>query len=123
MYGALQHFEFYPPLFAHQIFGGDESIHGYISPEIDITYSEDSLLPAITFTHIPRRNPDNSPAAIPPGTWPPSARSLRFQTPVRGCAGLEQTRPERSRLWHARAAVPRELPATPHLLQHACLQR
>jgi histone acetyltransferase 1 len=64
---GVQHFEFYPPLFAHQIFGDDECIHGYMSPEIDITYSEDSLLPALTFTHIPLRNPDNSPAAIPPG--------------------------------------------------------
>jgi len=50
----LQSFKFHPPLYAHQIFGDDECIYGYFSPEIDITYSEDSLLPAITFTHIPQ---------------------------------------------------------------------
>jgi len=63
---AHQGFPAFPPLYTHQLFGEDECIYGYFSPEVDIAYAEDSLLPAITFTHIPRGN-SNGPGAVPKG--------------------------------------------------------
>ena len=63
---AHQSFHAYAPLYAHQLFGEDECIYGYISPEIDITYSEDSLLPVITFTHVPRQDAGGLACPVPP---------------------------------------------------------
>lgn len=63
---AHQAFPSYAPLYAHQLFGADECIYGYFSPEVDIAYAEDSLLPAITFTHIPQGNADGA-GLVPTG--------------------------------------------------------
>jgi len=82
----IQSFKFYPPLYAHQIFGEDECIYGYFSPEIDITYSEDSLLPAITFTHIPQQGYEHAAWSAPPGN---TLHQSNTNSCVRGVEAIE----------------------------------
>ena len=43
--------EWFAPLFAHQIFGKNEEIVGYDSPEVRISYSAGNLIPCIEFEH------------------------------------------------------------------------